>query len=82
MENEIASHEPQLMSVVSVGKELVSQDHFGATRVDERLQEILGMWQHLLDSAAYRRKRLEEAVDYHQVGFFKTTLKAPSRPPH
>lgn len=25
------------------------------------------MWNHLLDLAAFRRKRLEEAVDYHQL---------------
>ncbi|KAK6634026.1 hypothetical protein RUM44_004633 [Polyplax serrata] len=66
LENEMASHEPQLMSVVSIGEELVNRDHFGATRVKERLQEILGMWQNLSDLAALRRKRLEEAVDYHQ----------------
>lgn len=73
LENEIASHEPQLMSVVSIGEELVNRDHFGATRVRDRLQEILGMWQHLSDLAALRRKRLEEAVDYHQVRLKKKT---------
>lgn len=67
MENEIASHEPQLMSVVAIGDELVQRDHFGATRVKERLEEILGMWKSLSGLAALRRKRLEEAVDYHQV---------------
>lgn len=68
LENEIASHEPQLMSVVAVGDDLVQHQHFGADRIQDRLQEILGMWQHLIDAAAYRRKRLEEAVDFHQVG--------------
>lgn len=67
LENEITSHEPQLMSVVSVGDELVRQQHFGADRIQERLQDTLGMWNHLLDLAALRRKRLEEAVDFHQV---------------
>ncbi|KAJ4442212.1 hypothetical protein ANN_12078 [Periplaneta americana] len=66
LENEIGSHEPQLMSVVAVGDDLVQHQHFGADRIQERLQEILGMWQHLIDAAAYRRKRLEEAVDFHQ----------------
>jgi spectrin beta len=55
------------MSVVSVGDDLVQHRHFGADRIQERLQEILRMWQHLIDAAAYRRKRLEEAVDFHQV---------------
>jgi spectrin beta len=68
LENEIGSHESQLMSVVAVGDDLVQRQHFGADRIQERLQEILGMWQHLIDAAAYRRKRLEEAVDFHQVG--------------
>ncbi|XP_023703245.1 spectrin beta chain isoform X6 [Cryptotermes secundus] len=66
LENEIGSHESQLMSVVAVGDDLVHRQHFGADRIQERLQEILGMWQHLIDAAAYRRKRLEEAVDFHQ----------------
>ncbi|XP_048516280.1 spectrin beta chain isoform X2 [Athalia rosae] len=67
LENEIQSHEPQLMSVAAVGDELIRQHHFGSDRIKERLQEILGMWNHLLDLAAFRRKRLEEAVDYHQL---------------
>lgn len=56
------------MSVVAIGDDLVQRRHFGADRIQDRLQEILGMWQHLIDAAAYRRKRLEEAVDFHQVG--------------
>ncbi|XP_014212217.1 spectrin beta chain isoform X3 [Copidosoma floridanum] len=67
LENEIQSHEPQLMSVVAVGDDLVRQQHFGADRIQERLQEILTMWNHLLDLVAFRRKRLEEAVDYQQL---------------
>ncbi|XP_076171630.1 spectrin beta chain isoform X4 [Ptiloglossa arizonensis] len=67
LENEIQSHEPQLMSVAAVGDELVRQQHFGSDRIQKRLQEFLGMWNHLLDLAAFRRKRLEEAVDYHQL---------------
>lgn len=67
LENEIHSHDPQLMSVVSIGDELVQQEHFGADRIKERLKEILDMWNHLLDLTSYRRKRLEDAVEYHQV---------------
>lgn len=55
------------MSVVGVGEELVGRQHFGAARVSERLSEIMDMWNHLIDLSAYRRKRLEEAVDFHQV---------------
>nr|CAD7595507.1 unnamed protein product [Timema genevievae] len=66
LESEMASHEPQLMAVVDVGEELVRRQHFGADRIRDRLQEILGMWDQLLKVAALRRKRLEEAVDFHQ----------------
>lgn len=69
MENEIESHEPQLLSVTSVGEELVKQGHFGAKSIQNRLDDTLTMWQHLLDLTAYRRKRLEEAVDFHHVRF-------------
>ncbi|KAJ8895024.1 hypothetical protein PR048_000333 [Dryococelus australis] len=66
LENEMSSHEPQLMAVVAVGEELVRRQHFGADRIRDRLQEILGMWDQLLKVAALRRQRLEEAVDFHQ----------------
>lgn len=55
------------MSVIAVGEELVKQGHFGAKSIQNRLDDTVGMWQHLLQLTAYRRKRLEEAVDFHQV---------------
>lgn len=67
METEINSHEPQLMSVISVGQDLVDEQQFGAEKVQGRLQEIMGLWQNLRDLSDYRKKRLAEAVDYHQV---------------
>ncbi|KAL1138874.1 hypothetical protein AAG570_008936 [Ranatra chinensis] len=66
LENEMASHESQLASVVAVGEDLVRQGHFGAERIQQRLNDTLAMWKHLTELAAFRRKRLEEAVDYHQ----------------
>ncbi|XP_045479704.1 spectrin beta chain isoform X5 [Harmonia axyridis] len=67
LENEISAHEPQLEAVLGIGDELVSTGHFGAEKVQERLNEIRSAWKHLIDLAAFRRKRLEEAVDYHQL---------------
>uniref|UniRef100_A0A069DY92 Spectrin beta chain n=1 Tax=Panstrongylus megistus TaxID=65343 RepID=A0A069DY92_9HEMI len=66
LENEIASHEPQLASVVAVGEDLVKQGHFGAERIQSRLNDTLDSWKHLQELVAFRRKRLEEAVDFHQ----------------
>ncbi|XP_076252536.1 spectrin beta chain isoform X3 [Rhynchophorus ferrugineus] len=67
LENELSAHEPQLESALSVGDELIASGHFGAEKIQERLTEIRDAWKHLLDLAAYRRKCLEEAVDYHQL---------------
>ncbi|ODM93367.1 Spectrin beta chain, partial [Orchesella cincta] len=66
LEADIHSHEPQLMSVVSVGQDLIDQQQFGAEKVQERLQEIMNLWQNLKNLSEYRKSRLTEAVDYHQ----------------
>ncbi|XP_073946334.1 spectrin beta chain isoform X1 [Choristoneura fumiferana] len=67
LEADVAAHEPQLMSVAGVGDELVSQGHFGADRIQERLRDILSQWNHLLDVASLRKNRLDAAVRYHQL---------------
>ncbi len=67
LEHEISNHEGQLNSVVSVGQDLVDSQQFGADKVQERLQEITSLWQNLRDLLVYRKNRLTEAVDYHQV---------------
>ncbi|XP_071055816.1 spectrin beta chain isoform X5 [Onthophagus taurus] len=67
LENEIQAHEPQLQAVLNVGEELVTSGHFGSDKIQQRLQEASEAWRHLLELTAYRRKRLEEAVDYHQL---------------
>lgn len=67
LESEITSHDPQLQTVAKIGDELISEGHFGADRIKDRLKEILWMWNHLLDLTKYRRQRLENAVDYFQL---------------
>lgn len=67
LESEIQSHDVQLQSVAKIGDELISEGHFGADRIKDRLKEILAMWNHLLDLTKYRRQRLENAVDYFQL---------------
>lgn len=67
LDADIHSHEPQLMSVVSIGQDLIDQQQFGAEKVQERVQEIINLWQNLKNLSEYRKSRLTEAVDYHQV---------------
>lgn len=74
LEAEIHSHEPQLMSVASVGSDLIEQQQFGAEKVQERLQEITNLWQNLKNLSEYRKSRLTEAVDYHQVNYIFSAI--------
>ncbi|KAH8380943.1 spectrin beta chain isoform X1 [Drosophila serrata] len=67
LESEITSHDPQLQNVAKVGAELITEGHFGADRIKDRLKEILSKWDHLLDLTKYRRQRLENAVEYFQL---------------
>ncbi|XP_050344038.1 spectrin beta chain isoform X6 [Nymphalis io] len=67
LEADVLAHEPQLMSVAAVGDELISQGHFGADRIQERLRDILSQWNHLLDVVSLRKNRLDAAVRYHQL---------------
>ncbi|KPJ12141.1 Spectrin beta chain, brain 1 [Papilio machaon] len=67
LQADVSAHEAQLMSVAAVGDELVSQGHFGADRIQERLRDILSQWNHLLDVVALRKNRLDAAVRYHQL---------------
>lgn len=65
------SHEPQLNSVIVVGEDLINAQHFGSDKIKQRIDEIAEAWKHLMDFAAYRRKRLLEAVDFHQVYYHR-----------
>ncbi|KAL5276086.1 SPTBN1 family protein [Megaselia abdita] len=67
LESEITSHDPQLQNVAKIGAELITEGHFGADRIKERLKEILTKWDNLLDLTKLRRQRLENAVDYFQL---------------
>lgn len=56
-----------LQSVLQVGYDLITAGNFGAEKIQERIDEINQKWESLIDLAAFRKKRLNEAVDYYQV---------------
>lgn len=66
LEDELASHEQQLMNVVRVGDDLIQAGHFGAEHIQQRINEILFAWDNLKELQAIRTMRLTEAIDYHQ----------------
>ena len=56
-----------LQSVMQVGEDLIKAGNLGADKIQQRINEINGQWDNLIDLAAYRKKRLLEAVDFYQV---------------
>lgn len=56
-----------LQSVIQVGSDLITAGNFGADKIQGRIDEINQQWESLLDLAAYRKKRLKEAVAFYQV---------------
>lgn len=66
IEDELGTHEPQLMDVLKSGEELVSSGHPRADQVQSRLDNIEAAWERLKELQAIRTMRLSEAIDYHQ----------------
>jgi hypothetical protein len=54
LETEIRAHENTLRQSMSAGEDLINQGHFGSDRVQQRLDEVNGMWQHLVELMEYR----------------------------
>ncbi|RWS10326.1 spectrin beta chain-like protein [Dinothrombium tinctorium] len=66
LEDELAAHEQQLLSVLRVGEDLIQAGHFGSENIQQRIKEIETMWDRLKELQAMRTMRLTEAIDYHQ----------------
>ena len=56
-----------LQSVMQVGEDLIKAGNLGSDKIQQRINDINGQWDNLIDLAAYRKKRLLEAVDFYQV---------------
>jgi hypothetical protein len=69
MEDEMTARHTHLESVLQIGNDLISAGNFGADKIQQRIDEINQQWDSLMDLAAFRKKRLNEAVDFYQVGF-------------
>ena len=51
---------------MAVGQALIDQGHFGSDKVQERLDEVNEKWDNLVEMMDSRKRRLTEAVDFHQ----------------
>ncbi|XP_059087816.1 spectrin beta chain-like isoform X3 [Tigriopus californicus] len=66
LETEIRAHENQLQMSIKQGQDLIDQGHFGADKVQTRIDDVMSMWSQLVDLMDTRKRRLTEAVDFHQ----------------
>ncbi|OQV17845.1 Spectrin beta chain [Hypsibius exemplaris] len=66
VEDDLNARKAHLLDVIKSGEDLVSDGHFGAEQIQARISDVNDRWEHLMELSAYRKKRLLEAVDYHQ----------------
>merc|ERR1719328_420670 len=66
LETEIRAHEHSLRQSMAVGQDLIDQGHFGSHHVQERLDDVNAKWDNLIRLMDNRKRRLTEAVDFHQ----------------
>ncbi|MCP3664832.1 MAG: hypothetical protein GY696_20450 [Gammaproteobacteria bacterium] len=66
LETEILGHESALQVSISGGTDLIEQGHFGAAKIQERIDEVSGRWSELVARMDARKKRLTDGVDFHQ----------------
>ncbi|GAV05346.1 hypothetical protein RvY_15494 [Ramazzottius varieornatus] len=66
MEDELNARKAHLLDVIKNGEDLVNEGHFGSEQIQARINDVNDRWEHLMELSAYRKKRLLEAVDYHQ----------------
>lgn len=67
MEDEMTHRHAHLQQVQAASNELIEAGNFGADQIEQRNSEISSQWESLIDLATYRKKRLNEAVDFYQV---------------
>ncbi|MED6269717.1 Spectrin beta chain, non-erythrocytic 1 [Characodon lateralis] len=65
-EDEMSGRAAHLQQTIKQGEELVADNHFGAEKIKERIQDIQEQWAALERLSAVRKARLQEACNQHQ----------------
>ncbi|XP_008295350.1 spectrin beta chain, non-erythrocytic 1 isoform X3 [Stegastes partitus] len=65
-EDEMSGRAAHLQQTIKQGDELVANNHFGADKIKERIQDIQDQWAALERLSAVRKARLQEACNQHQ----------------
>ncbi|KAM7385200.1 hypothetical protein PAMP_001295 [Pampus punctatissimus] len=65
-EDEMSGRAAHMQQTIKQGEELVANNHFGADKIQERIQDIQEQWAALERLSAVRKARLQEACNLHQ----------------
>uniref|UniRef100_A0A8C3ASF0 Spectrin beta chain n=1 Tax=Cyclopterus lumpus TaxID=8103 RepID=A0A8C3ASF0_CYCLU len=65
-EDEMSGRAGHLQQTIKQGEELVANNHFGADKIKERIQDVQEQWAALEHLSAVRKARLQEACNQHQ----------------
>ncbi|XP_075330315.1 spectrin beta chain, non-erythrocytic 1-like isoform X2 [Odontesthes bonariensis] len=65
-EDEMSGRAAHLQQTIKQGEELVADNHFGADKIRERIQDIQEQWAALERLSAVRKAHLQEACNQHQ----------------
>jgi len=65
-QKELAANKTRIDEIINSGKQLIESSHYGADRVESRLEEIVELWQQLIEAADKKESRLAEASQQQQ----------------
>ncbi|XP_022245252.1 spectrin beta chain-like isoform X3 [Limulus polyphemus] len=69
LRTEIDNHEPRIMNVCGNGQKLIEEGHEAAEEFQKLIEELLDLWQKLINAMDIRRNKLEESEKAHQYYF-------------
>lgn len=75
-EDELGARRNHLKQVMDEGEKMVQAKHFGAPKVQQRMDYIQSQWQHLEELAAFRKQNLQDTQHFFQFQGDADDLKA------
>lgn len=64
LDNELASHQPQVQLVRSKGVELLQASEIGGPEIKKRMQDLEDSWKHIIDLTGARHIKLQESEEF------------------
>lgn len=67
MEDEITGREPVVEQVKATGQQMVENGHYASDTITSRLSNLDNKWASARDTAAYRKRKLQDSLNVQQV---------------